>query len=180
MFPNVQSESPLVQLKAIPFCPITVTGETRPTTTSPQPPFQAVVESSKISPETPPDWTIPAPSATPRKTCAPDPSQLCCPFNSLSLFHQAGHLIIGDEVGHTGPAFHESMLARPDLLVVPCILYALTQDGLFHNLPWHQGQADRPLVPQILLTTLLVDRSHAVKHTILWDLSSWLGILIDR
>jgi len=38
--------------------------------------FWGAVESDKVSPEPPPDWTMPAPSATPRKTCAPEPSQL--------------------------------------------------------------------------------------------------------
>ena len=32
-----------------------------------------------------------------------------------------------------------------------------TQDDLFHDLPQYQGQADRPVAPQILLTTLLVN-----------------------
>ena len=53
IFPNIQSESPLVQHKAIPSCPITnYTGEEADlylTTTS----LQAVVESYKIIPEPP-------------------------------------------------------------------------------------------------------------------------------
>ena len=32
-----------------------------------------------------------------------------------------------------------------------------TQDGLLHNLAWHRGQADRPVVPRTLLPALLVD-----------------------
>ena len=54
-----------------------VTWEVNPhiTTTS----FQTVVESNKVSPKPPPDWTIPAPSAAPHKVCTSDPSQLCCP-----------------------------------------------------------------------------------------------------
>lgn len=32
----------------------------------------------------------------------------------------------------------------------------LTQDDLLRNAPWHQGQADRPVVPRILFMTLLV------------------------
>ena len=47
-------------------------------------------ESNKISSEPPPDWTIPAPSAIPHTTCAPDPSLLCCPsldtFQGLNVF----------------------------------------------------------------------------------------------
>ena len=39
-------------------------------------------------------------------------------INSLSLFHQVGHLIIeGDQVGQAGPVFHEHVMASPDLLV---------------------------------------------------------------
>ena len=46
--------------------------------------FQAVAESSKISLERPPDWIIPLSSGTSLKTCALDPSQLCCPsLNTL-------------------------------------------------------------------------------------------------
>ena len=42
-------------------------------------------------------------------------------INSLSLIHQTGHLIIElDHVGQAGPAFHEPVLAGPDLLVVLC------------------------------------------------------------
>jgi len=41
--------------------------------------FQADVESSKVSPEPSPDWTIPVPSVTPHQTCAPGSSQLHCP-----------------------------------------------------------------------------------------------------
>jgi len=41
------------------------------------------------------------------------------------------------------------------------------QNNLFHNLPWYQGQADRPIVPQILLATLPVDESHNGKHEII-------------
>jgi len=49
--------------------------------------------------------------------------------------------------------------------------YDLTQDDLLHNSPWYRGQADRPVVPRILLTALLVDGSHIGKPPILWDLS---------
>ena len=54
-------------------------------------------------------------------------------INSLSLIHQVGHLIIeGDQVGQAGPAFHELMLAGPDPLIVPRMLYDHTQDDLLH------------------------------------------------
>ena len=56
-----------------------------------------------------------------------------------------------------------------DATHVPC---DLTQDDLLQNFPWYQGQADRPVVPQILLTTLLVDGCHIGKPPTLWDLSS--------
>jgi len=87
--------------------------------------------------------------------------------NRLSLIHQASHSIVeGDHVGQAGP-----MLAGPDPPVVSHMPCNLTQDDLLHNLSWHQGQADGPAIPQILLTTLLVDGSHAGKPPILWDLS---------
>jgi len=41
--------------------------------------LQVGVDSNKVSPEPPPDHTIPIPSTTPQQTCAPDPSQFCCP-----------------------------------------------------------------------------------------------------
>ena len=90
--------------------------------------------------------------------------------NSLSLIHQAGHSIIeGNQVGQLGLALHEPMLAGPDPLLVPHMLCDLSQDNLLHNLLWHQDQA---AVPQILLTTLLVDGSPFGKSAVFWDLSS--------
>ena len=54
--------------------------------------------------------------------------------NSFSLIHQSGHLIIeGDRVGQAGRAFHESVLAGPDLLVVLHMQCDVPQDVLLHN-----------------------------------------------
>ena len=78
-----------------------------------------------------------------------------------------GHSIIGDQAGRSGPAFHESMLSRPDpsaVLYMPC---DLTEGDLLHNLTWHQGQADRPVVLLIFLMILLVNGSHVGKLPIL-------------
>ena len=92
-------------------------------------------------------------------------------INRLSIIYQYGHPVIeGDEVGQTRPAFHEPVLSGPDpmnTMHMPC---DLTQDDLLHNFPWYQGQADRPVVPQVLLTDILVDGSHISKPPILWDL----------
>ena len=71
------------------------------------------------------------------------------------------------------------MLAGPDPLLIPHMPYGLPQDDLPHHLPWHQGQAGRPVAPQILLTALLVDKSHVGKPPVLQDLFSWLRILVD-
>ena len=49
------------------------------------------------------------------------------------------------------------MLAGPDPLVATHVPCDLTQDDLLHNFPWYRGQAERPVVPQVLLTALLVD-----------------------
>jgi len=49
------------------------------------------------------------------------------------------------------------MLAGPDPLVVLHIPSERTQDEPLHNLPWHRGQADAPVVSRILLLALLVD-----------------------
>ena len=80
----MQHDPPLIQPEAIPCSPAaTYMGEeTDPQLTTAS--CQAVVESDNISPEPHPDWTIPAPSAAPHKTCAPDPSQFCCP--SVDIF----------------------------------------------------------------------------------------------
>ena len=67
------------------------------------------------------------------------------------------------------------MLARPDPPVVPHMPHDLPQDNLLHNLPQHRGQANRPIVPQILL----VDRSHTGKPSVFWDLTRQQGALID-
>jgi len=69
-----------------------------------------------------------------------------------------GRLAIeADQVGPSGPAFHQPMLARPDPLVVLHMPIERTQDESLHNLPWHRGKADSPVVPRILLSALLVD-----------------------
>ena len=73
--------------------------------------------------------------------------------NGCQLLH-VGHSIIGDQIGQAGPAFHEPMLTGPDPLVVLHMLCDLLQDDLLHNLSWYHGQADRPVVPLTLFTTL--------------------------
>ena len=63
---------------------------------------QAAVESHKVSPEPPPVWTIPPPSATPHKICAPDPSQLCCPsLNTLQELLKPHFLIWSESIWDT-------------------------------------------------------------------------------
>lgn len=47
------------------------------------------------------------------------------------------------------------MLAGPDLLVVPIVSRYGPQNYLLHDVPWHQGQIDRSVVPWMLLLTLL-------------------------
>ena len=81
MFPNIQPQPPLVQLKAIPSHPTASYLGKRPIPTSTTF-FHTVVESSKVSLKHPllPDWIIPVPSVTPHKTCAPDPSSASLPF----------------------------------------------------------------------------------------------------
>ena len=93
-------------------------------------------------------------------------------INSLSFIHQAGHSTAEDQVGQAGPAFHEPVLSGPDPLAVLPMLCDLIPDDLFHSLPGHRGEADRPVVPCMLLMTLLVDGSHNGKPSVLWDLSS--------
>ena len=53
-------------------------------------------------------------------------------IHSLSLILYVGHLVIeGDEVGQTESAFHESMLVRPDSLVVLSMLCGCIQDMVY-------------------------------------------------
>jgi len=51
------------------------------------------------------------------------------------------------------------MLAGPDPLIVLHVPSEHTQDESLHNLAWHRGQADRPVVPgkEFLILALLVD-----------------------
>ena len=57
------------------------------------------------------------------------------------------------------PAFHELVLAGPDPLDATHVPCDLTQDDLLHNFPRYRGQADRPVVPRVLLTALLANGS---------------------
>jgi len=62
------------------------------------------------------------------------------------------------------------MLAGLDPPVVLHTPGECTQDELLHNLPWHQGQADRPVVPRMLLPALLVDVCCIGDPLVIWDL----------
>jgi len=64
-------------------------------------------------------------------------------------------------------------LIGSDPMLVLYMLHDSTQDDLFHNLYWHWGQADRPVVPQIFLMALLVNESQISNPSILWDLSGY-------
>lgn len=66
-FPNIQHEAPLVKLEANLCSSITsyVVEETDPHLTTNS--FQGVVEDKNVSPESPPDKTIPVPSAASHK-----------------------------------------------------------------------------------------------------------------
>jgi len=76
----------------------------------------------------------------------------------------------GDQVDQERLAFHKLMLARPDHLTVLHMPHDCIQDNSLHNLPQYQSQADRSVVPQILLLNLSVDGSHISKCLIIWDL----------
>ena len=62
------------------------------------------------------------------------------------------------------------MLARPDPLGVLHLLGERTPDEPLHNLARHQGQADRPVAPGILLPALLVGGRHIGRPPVVWDL----------
>ena len=70
IFPNIQSKPHLAQLEAISSHHITCYLAKGTDTYY----FQVAVESNKVSPQPPFLQTTPVPSATPHKTCSPDPS----------------------------------------------------------------------------------------------------------
>ena len=101
------------------------------------------------------------------------------PPSTRWVIPQMGHSgTEGNQVGQAGPAFHEPMLAGPAPPVVLHLPCDLPQDDLLHDISWHWSQADRLIVPWILLTTL-VDGSHNGKPRVLWYLCNLLGSLID-
>jgi len=61
------------------------------------------------------------------------------------------------------------MLAGPDSLVVLHMPGERTQDESLHNLARHRGQADRPVVPGILLPALPVDGCYTGDPPVVWD-----------
>jgi len=61
------------------------------------------------------------------------------------------------------------MLAGPDPLVVLHMPGEYTHDEPLHNLPCHRGQADGPVVPEILLLALLVDGCYIADPPVIWD-----------
>ena len=82
VFPYVQFKPPLVQLVAIslgPVCCLREEAKSLLITTS----LQEIVDCNEVSSEPPLFQTkpIPAPSAAPHKTCAPDPSPVSLPFS---------------------------------------------------------------------------------------------------
>ena len=79
-------------------------------------------------------------------------------IHSLSLIHLVSHPVIeGDQAVQAGPTFPAPMLAGTDALVVLHVPSEFCQHEQLHNLPWYRGQADRSVVPQILLLAHLVD-----------------------
>ncbi|PKU38186.1 rna-directed dna polymerase from mobile element jockey-like [Limosa lapponica baueri] len=101
-------------------------------------------------------------------------------IHNLSLIHQAGHFVTeGDQVCQAGPAPHEPMLAGPDRLGLLHAQHNGTQDDLFHDLPRHRGQTDRPVVPQIIPPALLVDGHHICSMLVSCDLPSLPGLMVN-
>lgn len=79
----------------------------------------------------------------------------------LSFIPYMGHLITkGDQVSQARSAFHKPILTGCDHPSVVYVLCGSTQDDLHHDLSWHQGQTDRPVIPWILLPALLLDGYH--------------------
>lgn len=74
----------------------------------------------------------------------------------IFLIHLVGNLVRGDQVSQVGCVFHKDVLTGPDHPAVPC---DCAQDDLLHNLPWCQGQTDRPVVLWMILPPLLADAS---------------------
>lgn len=53
-----------------------------------------------------------------------------------------------------------SVLAGPDALVVLSMPCNGIQNGIFNNLAWNQGNADSPVVLQVIFLTLLADECY--------------------
>lgn len=62
------------------------------------------------------------------------------------------------------------MLASSDPLVVPHTPYDHSQGNLLHDLPVYRGQADRLLVPWVVLLAHLIDGHNISKSPVVWDL----------
>jgi len=57
------------------------------------------------------------------------------------------------------------MLSGPDHLAVLYMSRDSTQDDLLHNPSWHQGQTDRPVVPQIILLLRTMAGAVTTEHS---------------
>jgi len=77
-----------------------------------------------------------------------------CSFSGLAAVSVTGIQLAAVPI--VGPAFQNP-------LVVFHMCSERTQDKLLHNLAQHRGQAERPVVPAILLPTLLVGGHHTGK-----------------
>lgn len=74
----------------------------------------------------------------------------------ISFVHWWSYSIIGGQwVGQAGLVLAEAMLAVPNHLPAFHVPQQNFQEGLFHDLPRHRGEADRAVVPRVLLSTFL-------------------------
>ena len=84
IFPNIQLEYPLAQFKAIPSHPV-AGRRGQPLFCHNLPSGSCRGQQDFPRASSSPDWTIPAPSADPRNTCAPEPFTASLPFSGHAL-----------------------------------------------------------------------------------------------
>lgn len=70
-----------------------------------------------------------------------------------SFIRWATIVIAADQVGQAGSAFPSAWLGLIPWVYCRCCVIAL--NNLIRELPWHQGQLERPVVSQIFLPALL-------------------------
>ena len=98
--------------------------------------FQVIIENNKVSPESPPDWTIPAPSAAPHKICALNSSPALLPFSGHTPEPQRLSCSEGAKTEHSTQCTASPELQRNDHFPAPSQSWALSVKSRKHSFRW--------------------------------------------